>query len=294
MEALGRSSGNKSTTATKDRDVPWKTNYVNSSEMRFTRSAKSEPKPMKLQWKQQQRIMQTSQQNSLEPKSKYVDNTNYGDVSKKESSRNPNIFHPNRRRASAPIPSLSQQRMSFRAAMNHSESTNSNSRSMSYGKQMRSIESCRSPPRRRKFDIWKSPATLQQENIDRIEESRNPSLAAKIERKRLLDFEDSSNLDPYIGNSKTASKEFFVSNEFDRIECTRESMRETKPSQMVVLPERKDDQHRNPKKLVSNRNVLSKNDDIVSILDPALMQVENEQENRKTTQRFCFSIYTVR
>lgn len=284
MEALGRSSGKESTAATREHDMPWKTKYVNSSQMRFARSASNEPKPMKSQRKQQRRIMQTSHQSSLEPKSIYVAKTNNRDVSQQESSRNPNIFHPNRHRFSAPMPSLSRQRVPSRAEINHRGPTNKYGRSQSYAKQMRSIESCQSPPRRRKFDAWKSPATIQTERVDRIEESRNPDSAAKMERKVFLNFEDSCNLDPHMKSSKSASKEVFDSDEFDRIECTRESMCETSPSKLGMLLGRRDDQHRDSKKPSSQRNVLWKNNEIVSVMDPAMMQVETEQDNRKTTQ----------
>ncbi len=223
-------------------------------------------------------------------------------ASKKEKGRNAHIFHPNRLRPCAPIPSLSRPRVSSHMEAKYRRPFSISRRSpSSYAKQIRSMES---PPRQqlskpgRKLDttgqsvrnrsnLRNPSATLQSEmprGVDRIEQSRNLFSATNLESKVLLDLEGNCELDPPTESSNCAPKGFLKPNQLDRIECTRENGDETGQSKISSFRERIGDQRPswNQMKIFKRTSFLI-NEEIDSMPDPDQIQIESQDMNRNKT-----------
>lgn len=174
--------------------------------------------------------------------------------------------HPNQGRFTAPIPSLSRHRLpASTPSKKKREFSHNRPTSTSYAKNMRSMESCKSLPRRfsspgrRRIIGSHSPqnrkplAKEQKQEImkpnraseaaDRIEKSRNPSITeTQMETTRSLDFDNLCSRDPPTQSYRSVSNGFFLGDQLDRIECTREEIDENSQSNESRLRERTDDQ----------------------------------------------------
>lgn len=207
--------------------------------------------------------------------------------------------HQDRRRSSASIP-FEPRRPSFPFSTSSEANRKKSNRSVSYAKQMRSIESHSrarvprrysntapriiphsmrnrdpSPKKRATAKIWALEVT------DRIEKSRNPGIDAHIENSQLLESEDVCKRDHSTQSSDINQKGIFGA-QLDRIECIREDMDGNSQTIISRLRERTENQYlplRPPK--LFERNSFAEGEEN-SIWDPN--QVSSHGVNDKNTQ----------